>query len=213
MPDRWRGLEVLFAGIIAFFTVVLAAVSYYQFDVADRAARAAQASADVARQALEISQRAYISIENPQVKNFAIGQEPRFTCVLRNTGHLPATRISLLPTREWGPPYKGKEPRPLSHGEFIQPAPEDAGDILAPDETKPFDYPVAVRFPASIRKQIGKQHIPQFDIGKVIAGQQELTIMAGVAYMDGFGHARTSWKELLYIPDSRTFIVISSHES
>jgi hypothetical protein len=109
-----------------------------------------------------------------------------------------------------GTTWKGKGPRPIPRGDFFPPAAEDAGDILAPGETKPFSYEIKDIFPSYARRKM-----PQFtlDMRKVIAGQQELTVLAIVAYIDGFGHARTSWKQLRYDPYFHTFMIDSSHES
>jgi hypothetical protein len=62
MPDRWRGLEVAFAGIIAFFTIVLGVVSYYQWTAAIEAAHAAKKSADIAQTSLVKLQSASVFV-------------------------------------------------------------------------------------------------------------------------------------------------------
>ncbi len=174
------------------------------------AVEAARKANEIAQQTLETEARAYISIENARVIQFGIGRTPRFTCILRNTGHVPATRIVLVPTIGFGPPYKGKGPRPISRGDFFTPAPEDAGDILAPGESKPFDYEIKNFMPPPMAT---KRRLPFFDLRKMMAGQQELSVLAAVAYYDGFGHARTSWKNLRYDPYFHTFVIDSSHES
>ena len=179
------------------------------------ATNAAKQANVIAQQTLEITERAYISIEDPKVTHFRVGQTPRFSCILRNTGHRPATRIQLMAPFGYGPPWKGKGPRPISRGDFLMPASEDAGDVLGPGETQHFDLEIKNMIPPSMRKEIKKQ-MPNFqplEIASVIAGQQELSITAVVAYMDGFGHARTSWKHLLYDPRFHGFGVDSSHES
>src|SRR5260221_6903057 len=142
------------------------------------AANAAKQANVIAQQALETEDRAYISIENAEVKGFPA--TPHFSCILRNTGHRPATRIALIPSFGWGPPWKGKGPRPIARGDFFPPAEEDAGDILAPSETKPFDYEVKDFMPLSARKKMPA--FTRLDMGKVVAGQPALTIPAIVAY-------------------------------
>lgn len=64
MPDRWRALEVMFAGVIAIFTIVLAGVSYYQYEAAIEAANAAKESADIAQSSLTQLQRASVFVAN-----------------------------------------------------------------------------------------------------------------------------------------------------
>jgi len=179
------------------------------------ATRAAEKANDIARQTLETTERAYISIEYPEVTPLRIGETPHFKCILRNTGHRPATRIELGAPLSFGPPWSGKGPRPHSRGDFFPPVEEDAGDILAPDETKTFEMPVKLWVPPEMLKEL-KLHDPAFqvlDFRKVIAGKQEVSVMIMVGYDDGFGHARTSWKNLRYVPPLGKFVVDSSHES
>ena len=62
MPDRWRGLEVIFAGVITFFTIVLGVVSYFQWNVAIEAADAAKQSAEIAHTSLVKLQSASVFV-------------------------------------------------------------------------------------------------------------------------------------------------------
>jgi len=199
-------LTATFAGFAFTAAAYYAHIASQQLDQMRNAVNQATAANVIAQKTLEMGQRAYISIENPEVKDFRIGGKPRFSCTLRNTGHAPATRIVLIPSWGWGPHWKGKGPRPIPLGDLWTPAREDAGDILAPDETKSFNYEIKNIAPALPR-------LTGWDIQKVIAGKQELTVLAIVAYFDGFGHARTSWKQLRYDPYFHAFSVDSSHES
>jgi hypothetical protein len=94
MADSWRVAEVLFAGGVFVFAGVAAGISYYQWQVADKAASAARDSADAAKiaaqsaeRANQLSQQSLVITESPYVynKGFAlkplkVGQKATVTC-------------------------------------------------------------------------------------------------------------------------------------
>jgi hypothetical protein len=107
MPDRWRGLEVFFAGVVAFFTIVLVGVSYYQWKVADKAAEAAKDSAGAAKaaaqsaqtanqlslQSLVITERPYVYNKRFLLKPLKVGEKATITADIENMGKLDAQQF------------------------------------------------------------------------------------------------------------------------
>ena len=224
MPDPWRVAEVIFAGGVFLFTGALVIVSYRQWDAASQSARAAQSAAQAAQAAntiaqtsLETSERAYVNIENFKVTDFEKGKTPLVSCVFHNTGHKPASGLQFFGPIEYGKPYPIYDPTNQARGDFISPNPEDVGETLGPEESKPWQHKIdvkeLVRLSNEMKKSSPNVPIPGFDIGKILAGRESFEISVGVGYRDGFNHARTTWQAWRYDSRLHTFANTSSRES
>ena len=60
MADKWRTLEVAFAGVVALFTIVLAVISIKQWDVSRKGLRRTQKALTLTREGLIDVQRAFL---------------------------------------------------------------------------------------------------------------------------------------------------------
>ncbi|WP_415013724.1 hypothetical protein [Brevundimonas sp.] len=67
---------------------------YITFRETRRAANSAEEIVDVTRRSAERQMRAYLSIRRVQIEDFKVGEYPKVTIDLRNTGQTPAKRIS-----------------------------------------------------------------------------------------------------------------------
>ncbi len=114
MPDKWRRAEVIFAGVIAIFTLVLGIVSYFQYDAARKAAHRAMQANLIAKQALTRSEttwrtteRAYVTIGSKTGKlaelgNPTIGDKPIIILYFFNAGQSTARHFLIhMTTSVW----------------------------------------------------------------------------------------------------------------
>jgi hypothetical protein len=91
MNDRWRGLEVGFAGIVALFTIVLAIVSYWQWTVATDTANAAKENADAAIAGV----RAWLAVIDFDVPDLKDINTVEFKIKVKNVGKTPSTGVTI----------------------------------------------------------------------------------------------------------------------
>jgi hypothetical protein len=172
--------------IIAAFTVVLAlstiglwwatyelrSAGQEQVDIARIAADAAVKSADIARDTLHITQRAYIIALPEGVIDFAVGKRPKGGISLRNTGNTPAydvlgrTGICL-----------GSMPLPADFQYDITLS-DGAGDSSFQILRREQQYTQW----AELREPINEEHLAMFQ-----NGQLHVYVWGSVTYKDAFG--------------------------
>jgi hypothetical protein len=146
-----------------------------------------------AREAFEITQRAYLSVENIKVSDFQDGEEPVVEFDIRNRGRLPASRVLVTVTTS----IKDRA-IPSLIGMTGHPVPEGHGPVISADTISHRARPLALP--------------EKWQLGQVYAGGALLQLEIEVFYMDGFDHQRMWGDLLLYYPDLRTFEPWSTRE-
>lgn len=194
------------------FTGVLALVAVLQFlammiqalymrrglSLTKEAADAARDSARVARDSLEISQRAQVSIENINLSKSAqwIDYE------LRNSGNLPATALAIKVSLD----TPGQIAPPQQWMFCVKTDP--SGLSLAPGEVSQQRYPSLrdVRNSDDIADSLsnleGLQDGVRHATESALSSKRKtcLRFTIAISYLDGFGKQRTSWVWFIFDP-------------
>ena len=102
----YEWLSVIIQGAAVFVGTVVCIIYWGQLKAmkesvleSSKAAKAARDSADIAKQTLIISQRAYIHIGNWKQTNFEVGGAAEIAFTVRNSGHTPARLVESSFTR------------------------------------------------------------------------------------------------------------------
>jgi hypothetical protein len=192
------GLLVLFNGILAVATFVLVIYNGALWEETARQAkasyRAAQAAEDanrIARDSLEISNRANINIEDVKFEDFQIGGSFKFSYVLHNTGRVTASGI-----QEASPVMYGPTPSPGMRGTatgFMPPSNDPFAATMGPGETWPRNGELG-RIPKDAPPEAIKMMLTREKIEEAIRGKLALQVMFVVSYYDGFGKPRSTYR-------------------
>jgi hypothetical protein len=140
-----------------------------------------------ARQALEITQRAYLNVENITTSNFQDGEAPIVEFDIRNRGRLPASRVA-----EWVSTSISDKPcAVLTSMSSGYPVPEGFGRVIPADTTV---------------HRIRQFGLPQeWQLQAINAEKAILQLEITIIYLDGFDKRR-EWSDLLiYFPRLKTF--------
>ncbi len=176
-------------------TIPYVAVSIGLFAVTKKAADAAKGSAVVAQQALEITNRARVSIEDVEISVGAAA----VSFNLRNSGAVPATAIGFLYHRGFDQSIYNISP------ETVYRAPEipGRGETLAAQESRPFQKQLVPldQSPAGME-----------EIGEVMNGAVTVNVGIIVSYLDGFGKERTRWRWYSASGDPGKFKLFASRQ-
>lgn len=146
-----------------------------------------------AREAFEITQRAYLSVENIKVSNFQDGEEPIVEFDIRNRGRLPASRVLVMVATSIKDRAMPSLIRMTGH-----PVPEGHGPVISADTISHRARPLGLP--------------EEWQLEQIYAGRALLQLEIEVFYMDGFDHRRIWGDLLLYYPELRTFELWSTRQ-
>jgi len=191
----FQGLLVRFNGILAVATLVLVLyngalwqTSVKQAEASYRATRAVEDANKLAREALQVANRANINIENVKFKDFRIGGKFEVTYDLHNVGRSTATGIqTMAPAVLYGP-----SPSPGARGRFLQPLAEGGG-VMGPDETWNQTSELG-RVPKNTPQEVRDMMLTREKVEDAIRGKLSLQVMLVVSYFDGFNNPRMTYR-------------------
>ena len=179
-------------------TKQLAATAAIQADVASAANR-------IARDTLEISQRAYVNIENVTFDGFRSGGPFVIHWKIRNAGHMPATGVQEMFAQNWGP-----HAAPAPGGRFLEPS-RDFGDVIGSEEERHYDTTITGEYPKDLHIPEKLKLTPE-KIRAALAGNGSFGLIIAASYFDGFGKARTTWRTYNWDSTLRAFVEKGSRQ-
>jgi hypothetical protein len=159
MPDKWRIAEVFFAGAIAFFTLALSVVSYFQYDAARKAARRAIQANRVAQQALMESEKGFVYVSKIDIqpsdfiklRPLHVETNAQLVIQLTNSGNTPARAVHCHGNAVWIPTDLDQ----FAFPDYPIPAYEKAGStLLAPKQIMDVRFPIPAVVVLSAREHL-----------------------------------------------------------
>ncbi len=203
-PEGWTAI---FTAVLALTTVVLAVVAAVQIEYLRRSDKTARISADaaadanrIAREQIEMTQRARVSILAMSVSRNVVFGKIVVSCSLQNAGQLPASHVLICQAMtngtDWHPPKRAEL--------HIAPQIEEMGLVFAPGETEGW--------------QEWREEFSVSDYEAAERGEIWLRVRIIVSYFDGIGgdgnigRERTTWKWFQWHPETGAFQICSARQ-
>ena len=194
-PKKWfrwptyRCLEIIFTGTVALFTIVLAGVSYKQWQAMERQSEAMIMSNRLLRESNEYANRAWLTVKHVRdAPPIVAGSRAPLTAEIENTGRSPAQNIRVHAATAYVPlDWPIPERAPES---------EITSGVIGPGQTRSVDFGL-------------KQSLSQADVDAINNGTRRIYWFADITYTYQFSPDRLLQFCFYYMLHAKNVSIVS----